>query len=435
MHVIGRFAALSLPLTLGLMAGCAAREEPATPEANAALHYRRAFELLDTAGEDGRRLFEDAEFIIGLDKPYDPQAWSSSLEACSPALEEMDIASRIELCQFGPDDLPSESRPWLGQARRLARVNGVWTWDRFQAGRSDEAMEGLRRGFALARHLGTETNLVSSLVSIAVASITMDGLRRALAEDRLGPASLEAADALLRGLPYGVVSFEPGMRGEKAAFTKLGNEWMKSEDPLVAFDAYLQSQRPSPRLERPNSLDGLSPRRRQLLMWGLPEDREDDVAGTREIFRQDLEFFLGRFDELARLAGEPYDRVRDSLRKLRRVEEVAADHPPEHILCCLLQPALSSAIQSRMKTESRLRGLRGMIKLRLFMLKHGRVPARDDVELPADTCSGQPMTLERANDELIFRSDVEDSDPEAASRAPFYFGVYKLPIPADLRGR
>ncbi|MEK7466605.1 MAG: serine protease [Planctomycetota bacterium] len=398
---------------------------------NAAVEYERMFALLAKAADAGREVREEAYPLVGNDKPYDPERWGRSVAIVGEILQGMDGASSIGFCRFSPPrDAPNE-RPWLGEARNLARVNMVWTWHRVVTGKFEKAMAGWWRGFALARHIAQDGDLVDGLVGIAIASIQIDTMRRALLEDRLDLHQLGDLSEFLQEQPYGVLSLRPAFRGERLNMARLGDQWMASSDPLVACDEYFRGMRIEPDYRPETALDRMSPRQRQLTLHGLPAGMKDDIAATRDVVRKEIDDLLDRIAAAEGPATLPWDEAREAMRSALEVDAPAGS--PENLLARILCPALLASMKSRMKCESRLRGVIGMISLRQSMKQFNRVPAPDKTRLPHDTCTGEKMTLEVTDSELVFRCNLEENDPEGQRRDPFYNGVYRLPIPETLR--
>lgn len=203
--------------------------EPARPP-YAALRHRLTPSMLDQTPGNAAILYGRACLLAAQDTEWEKRSedvyrWleqplgelpleevRAALARYGTVLHELALAARRETCQW---DLPVRSEhvalllPELSRLRQLARILAVRTRLAIAEERHDDAVDDLRTGFAMARHLGEAPLLIHSLVGMAIASMTTDCLQEL--EQAPGAPNLYWAVTFL---PRPVVSIRPAVETE-----------------------------------------------------------------------------------------------------------------------------------------------------------------------------------------------------------------------------
>jgi hypothetical protein len=325
---------------------------------------------------------------------YQDRQWDDpEVPACLEALVERDQRA-LELVREAAErpryrsDLdwahPSKALfPHLNSARWLSHFLAASAVVAAERGDSAEALERVRLGLVMARHVSEEPTLLSQLVVEAIDGVTMSGAQRVLKHRPLPEREArQLADELDR-LDYSVLS-QKVREGERA------------------FGLYVF---------------GLARRNRLLPFWTSVGGESHLRRGfwwayaypLRPWLYADELQYLAHMEAVERvMALPPHERARASM--LGRVRS-AGDRPPRWALVSgLLLPAYVSAEQKALTALAGRHLLRTAIGLELHRQNHGCYPSRVDElresgwDVPTDPFSGDDFIYCSAGDRFTLYS-------------------------------
>jgi hypothetical protein len=161
---------------LGSVLAVAASAQPADemPKVsdNAALQYWQAFGMLPALDAEQEKLLEDWDTV-----PLDDAA-VKLLEQSRTSVMYLRRGAKLQRCDWGLDynDGVSLHLPHLAKARTLARIAALDARQAFNQRRSNDAREDVMSLMALARHVGADPILVSTIVRYGIESLAIDAV-------------------------------------------------------------------------------------------------------------------------------------------------------------------------------------------------------------------------------------------------------------------
>ena len=285
---------------------------------------------------------------------------SAYLAANAQALEILHKAAAIEGCRFDVD-FPQGygiSLLHIAKLRHAAQMLELQAMMKVEAGKPDEGAMAIEDSFAIARALQNEPVLISQLVRLSVASLSVSSLERVLSRTTLGEqqltdlsktiASQENPEALMRGLA-----------GERCTGEDLFNNFSRYSGPVTKPAA-------------------------ELPLWQL--------SGLKAM---DHLRYLQLMAELVRIAGGSAKDVRDITKNLeKKVHQV----PRLYFQTTKLVSWLEGVNEEQLKIFARLRSARVGIAVERFRMANGRLPDLLDEltpkwldTVPADPFDDQPI--------------------------------------------
>ena len=321
------------------------------------------------------------------------------------ALRQADYAARLDNLDW--QLLPKLRRdgyhlvvPEMQAFRSLANALYVRCRIELANGRFDDALVTAKTMFALSRHVGEHPTFVGTLVSLGIASITIEALEEMLQQP--GCPNLYWA---LTDLPQPFLDLRQGLQGERLLLeTDLG----KVDERVPMTAAQLEKV-----VDRWHTLMGTSPKypgpgmrewaaaqakdeahvqaaRKRLVESGLAEDKVKQFPALQVVLLDGkLSFELARDDSL-KLITLPYWQAAPRMDAL----QVNKKSPFYRLVPTLLKIRWGQA-----RLERQLALLRCVEGLRLYAAEHaGQLPAKlADVPVPLsnDPFTGQPFLYQR----------------------------------------
>jgi hypothetical protein len=186
---------------------------------NAALRYWQAFEQLPKPSPATSKIFDADWNTI----PFDAAALKILNDGATP-LKLFHRGAKLERCDWGIDyaDGPATLLPQVQKARTLARLACFRARYRMEKGKDDEAVDDLLDVFALARHVGYKSPLISLLVGYALDQVAIETAARHL--PKMSAKALDKLVAGLNKLPAGG-SFRDALQADK----QFGSVWLKAQ--------------------------------------------------------------------------------------------------------------------------------------------------------------------------------------------------------------
>jgi hypothetical protein len=406
---------------------------------NAAVYYHRAMQLLQQASVPpeprpegwkslATRIYEcstdddsDAAF------PFETARELLALDTTRLILDELQRAARCASADWGLHNRPHQITlllPEIQETRNLGRLLVTQARVDLHDGRPEAALDRLRQGYALARHLGTDSTLmIQTLVGIAIA-----GHMNHWAERLIQAPSAPNLYWMLAGRPRPFVSMARGIEGEReileselpALRTIDQRTWSLDESQSFADDLV----RVMPIIGAPASpadragvaaLVALAyPRARQALIDAGRTPEQVDAMPTLQAAAIDAYHrFLRYRDDVGKSALLPYWQSYQlagavEQRMSRDMSQKLQD--PLATVFQLLLPATRAAIMAEVRTERQFDALQTVEALRLYAAGHdGKLPATlADLDAlapaPIDTATGQPFVYSRESDTVAHLS-------------------------------
>jgi hypothetical protein len=312
-------AVISLALLLAQVAMGRAQEKfdfPPVAE-NAALQYWQGFAKLPALDAKQEKLLDNwAKEPLGV-------ATSSLLDQCQDSLKFLHRGAKLRKCDWGLDysDGISMQLPHLSKARTLARVAALDARRALAVGNTDAAGNDMVGIVAMARHIGSDTTLVSALVCFAMEGMVVD-----LAAPLIPELNVPYDEALK--------AFESLPPRPRLDVTLAGDKRLASSMIQQLLDA--ERQRPGSWLET------------WLAMLGPNGPESLKHPGSLEEITKQLEGFFATYDELAKLVVLPpaeFEAQFPPFVKRARAANRMAD---------LLLPSVDQALMTFRRGEARM---------------------------------------------------------------------------------
>lgn len=288
-------------------------------------------------------------------------------------------------------------------------------------GRFDDALEALKAGYAMARHVGGGPLLIQSLVGLAVSDVMSRRVEEWIA--RPGSPNLYWA---LTALPRPLIDmrlamdFEmhwphwsysgPGRLEEDPAAAKhwarllvdMGGTW-PGEDEAVqrSYTAWVMRLYPTAK--------------RMLVQRGRSREKVEAMPVEQAVGLWMMEPYLQERDRLCKWAYLPYWQAREGLKQAvadfeRQREKVDAHTAP--LLSTL--GALQAPMFARDRNERTIAALRTLEAIRMYGANHdGRLPERlsdCDVPIPINALTGRALDYHKRGDTAVLEAPSEDPD-------------------------
>jgi hypothetical protein len=332
------------------------------------------------------------------------------------ALREVDRAARRAYCEWELTDRIKEDGiflliPDIQGIREFATFLTVRARLEMAEGRLDRALETLRTGFAMARHVGDGTTLIQALVGIAVATRMVEQL-----EEWLGQPGASNMYWSLTDLPRPLIELRKPLQGEKlwlvGTFAQLRDVDRPHLSPeqregLVAVAAGLVTERFDPRDPPPDTATRLAvmawvakdypAAKAALLAAGRKPDEVEALPALQVVLSAAVREFERRRDDMFKWASLPYTEARPALMRANReiIEERSA-RPDALSIAQQLLPGVVKVVDAAARLDRRIAALRCIEAVRLHAAAHdGKPPAAlsdvTEVPIPGDPITGKPF--------------------------------------------
>jgi len=314
-----------------------------------------------------------ADVLLALSK-YDSQ------------IEELRAASRLPYSRFPVDYSKDEPAaillPHLAMMKSCLQVLRLRATAELQNGEADKAAEDIKLMLYLTQSLRTEPILISHLVRIAMAAITLQPVYDGLAEHRWNDAELASLDTELSKFDF-LADYEFAMHGEMS-FGLAETEYLRRSRNFQALD-YDESGGHNSEA----SHWGLRLAPASLFYWN-----ELTIAQMHE------QWTLPLVDAQKQIVHANAVRDNDAavLKQLQRGW-------PYNFLARMIFPAVRKSVVKFARAQSSLDLARTAIALERYRLAHGEYPEALDAlapqfmdKVPHDIIGGQPLHYQRTSD-------------------------------------
>ena len=420
-----------------------------TTPGNAADHYRRATQNLRDEAPPGLEPFEAYEQWLKVpvkDLPLDEMA--RFLKRCESTFQEVDAGARCEQCDWGlTAELRKKGVGALGAdlraIRSIGRLLALRCRYELAQGRTQDAMQTLRSGFALARHLADAPWLLFAIYGMEISSLMLDALEE----------FIEAADAPslywpLTDLPRPLFDMRKQMQGERVgvygtfpgAAEMAGDLHAKPWAPkqianLMFILGYVEDNDDRTRIEKAADNVKMLLRvaaqheaaKKALLDEGRPKELVDAMPHLQVALLVSLRQWDNVFDESLKCQGLPYPDLTTALARaeVRQREIMEGPNGPAIPIARLLLVRVRKVFALRAQIDRRVAALRCVEAVRLYAAAHdGKLPASlgaiTDVPIPADPVTGQPFAYRQVGDRAFLSSTPFPGQPGDNADTPTY---------------
>lgn len=365
-------------------------------------------------------------------------AWSENIRAMPPkelewvkttsSLKELDRAARRTYCDW-------EMLPRLredGISTLLPDVQGFRDYARLLVARArfeaaareyDKAVETLKTGFALARHISQGGTLIHSLVGMAIAAQMCE-----LIEELMTYPGMPNLYFALTSLPHPFLDLHYGLEGERVMIDSLlpGIREAIRNPKAKPLNVDFLKEKLQP-IER--EFMGLN-KGKEILLLGVmalkvyPEAKKtlmalgftaEQVAAlpmTQVVLMNEVYLYDKTYDEIVKWSTLPYTEGKPWVDlALRQEETIKKENNFGGSLGRLLLPAVARVFEAQVRLERRLAGLRVLEAIRLYAATHkGKLPATlddiKDVPVPVDPVTGKPFAYKAEGEKFTLTSPV-----------------------------
>ena len=263
--------------------------------------------------------------------------------------------------------------------KQLAQLSRWAAIQKAREGKTDEAVQILKSGFAMAASLEPEPILISELVRIAAVTILVQGMEQALFEN-------DFTEVQLGQLAEMVTATE--VRETNGVFRAMAGErafGLSSMD--ISYQQFAQV----------SSWGGATPN-----FSSLEELGKAAMFGARRglgMHARDKVFYLETIEGWERAAQLDYPEM---LRETERVHAEATEqmeaHPIRYLISRLMLPALGGYAKKEVFMAARLRCARTALAIQMYRARHdGKLPNLGELtpgflpEIPRDPADNQPL--------------------------------------------
>lgn len=375
----------------------------------AALYYRAIFEQ-----EQARRLYsEEFENIANwTEMPADQlprEDVRKLLDRFDRIFTEANIGARrsrahwdIPLREEGPGTILNEMQEFRSLARLFLLRAELALLDR----NYEEASRCLQTALAMSRHVSESGTLISSLVGIASARISLNAVEQWIATP--GSPNLYWA---LTALPDPLVDMSIGMQSEMIWMlpsipfgdlldktilsTEQGRELAKSVVEMLESYGAEESAMSSETALMAIVMSAYPFVKRELIASGRKESEVEAMPAIQVFLLTNIKTFQEFMEEVVAWSGRPYWELQTVGGNLdQHMSEVS--NRKDGYLVRLFAPSASSASASAVRLQRQLAMLRTVEAIRLFAADHkGRLPANlaeiTEVPIPIDPVTNQPF--------------------------------------------
>jgi hypothetical protein len=420
-----------------------------TTPGNAADHYRRATQNLREEAPPGLEPFEAYGQWLKpplKDLPLDDMA--RFLKRCESTLREVDAGARCEQCDWGlTAELRQKGIGALGAdllaIRSIGRLLALRCRYELAQGRTQDAMQTLRSGFALARHVADAPWLLFAFYGMEISSRMLDVLEE----------FIQAADAPslywpLTDLPRPLFDMRKQLQGEREAVygTFPGAAEMAGDLPakpwtpgqianLMFIWGYVEDNDDRTRIGKAADEVKMLLRvaaqheaaKKVLLDEGRPKELVDAMPHLQVALLVSLRHWDHVFDESFKCQSLPYPELMTALDRAEVRQREVMDDPnsPAMPIARLLPVRVRQIFAVRAQIDRRVAALRCVEAVRLYAAAHdGKLPASldeiKDTPIPLDPVDGKPFGYRVVGDHAFFSSSPFPGQPANNGNTPTY---------------
>jgi hypothetical protein len=405
---------------------------------NAAIAYARATRLMVQNQDWNEQARQSGEWLqLSLDQ-LPVETVTAVLRSQAAALSELKKATLRERSDW---EIPIHTEgvnallPHLSELRSAIRLLALEIRLSILDRQFDEAIDGLRAGFTVARHCGDSTLLIEGLVGVAIAQQMLSVVEELVQQP--GAPNLYWA---LTDLPPAYLTLWQATLWERSfIYAHLPILREIGKRPIVTADllqAWNQLQHMGHPLGSDRSMEardqaalamaglgwiGFPVARQGLLDQGATPEQVDGWSAAEVLVRFVGEGYFQQRDQFYKNLALPYPAAKQALARAEAgLEQALAQAPLQNVLSRMLLPALSRAVDRFAELDRQFAMLRCVEAVRFHAAQHKlQLPSAldqvDGMPIPLDPMSGLPFVYRIEGSTAVLEAPPA---PEGAVRRP-----------------
>jgi len=401
---------------------------------NAALHYYRASNMLPTHTE-----IEEIRDNISdwLDFPIDQlprKEIESAISHYRSSLHLVDLAVKCDKCDW---DLPIEDGysmllPGLSDFRDIAKVIALQARLQIADGKYNEAIDTLKKGFVMSRHIADGPTLIQDLVGISISAFLLNDIEQFVQQ----PDTPNLYWALT-AMPQPFIDMRQAMQYEKDAlyteFPQLKDIETAKLTPLEVSEllsAFMRVMEDIGVDVAGNKFLSVGwvmlhyqDAKRFLAEHGRSKAQIEAMPAGQSVLIYQLQQYKQIRDDIFKWFNVPYRRAYEGMKKAeQQLKEKMGNSLRANIFTALL-PAISKAYLMTARLDRHIAMLRCVEAVRMYGADHdGKLPGSLDeikqVPIPLDPVTGKSFIYEVTDGKAVFEAPVSPSGK--SKRRPRY---------------
>lgn len=318
---------------------------PTDDRFNAALAYRKAFDLL--AGIPDLSELTDTVYAQMESDPsravYQGTAVRRLLEVSSEAIELARLGANLKYAEFGTDRAQGFNMlmPHISTMRNLSRLMTIQSRAMRANGHSEESADVVADLLRMSRHAASDDVLIGSLVGVSCATLAFESIEDAVARGELDPMS---AQRLLSGLDADTEDQFSFANAIESEYGLLIDSITEMEDPGFELGELL----------------------------GSVSNNEDSLM-LMDFEREELLEMIDQMGPAYTMAAEAF-REPDPAKARLLIDQLETElgDGTYGAVATIFMPSLSRALESKLHTDEQIKGFEKMLRA----IASGEDPAR-----------------------------------------------------------
>jgi hypothetical protein len=318
-----------------------------------------------------------------------------ALSKYAPAIEDLRVAGRLPLSRF-PLNYDAEHPydillPHLADLKKCSQVLQLRAVAELQNGQSDQALADVKLSLRLADSIRNEPFLISHLVRIAMANLTLQPVWEGLADHKWSDAQLAELEQALAALDF-LADYEFAMRGERACSIAAVEHLRHTRNFRALSGGFDESS--SDQSAADNPMEQIAGAAFHLIPSAVFYHNEMTIA---QMHQQRVFPIV----DIGRRTVSP-EMTRQAV---TAIEEMRQHKSPNNILACLLLPEMEGCASKFGYAQSAADLARGACALERHRLAHDKYPESLNAlapqfleKIPGDVINGEPLHYRRTDD-------------------------------------
>jgi len=415
---------------------------------NAAVLYDKA--ALQIKEQSLQQAVQKAEKFLDVPSgKLDVDKLEAALAPFDRVFETLELASRRETCDwllpFREQNPITMLLPELQQMREFARLLALRARVQIARGQVNEAIQTLRIGYTMGRHVAEGPTLVNALVGMAVCGM--------MSEEMAGLIQLPDAPNLywaLTELPRPLIPLRKAADAEMHMLYLMWPELkdLLTEDRSLAYWQAFLDKLPKQMAEWGTHMEPWQARlamtalaikaypvaRQALIDSGLSPQEVDKLPVPQVILRHTIRVFEEYRDDTFKWFALPYYEAREGLKRAEDRLRTEATRREAIPLASLFLPAVAAAKQAQARTDRTIAVLRAVEAIRMYGANHDRrlpdsLAAITAVPVPKDPMTGNAFVYRVEGDKAILEAPALEGESWSPRSALRY--VIRFATPAD----
>ena len=425
-----------------------------TVPGNAADHYRQAIRNMEQDAHLERDYYLAVEKWMALSLKDLPQEEAGKLlKSCESTFKEMDAGARSEWCEWGMTDeirkkglkgLDSTFHDFMG-LRKIAALLTLKVRYELAQGRTGQAARTLQTGFAMARHIGDSSTILTALFGVAISNLMLERVEEFIQQPDAPSFFWPWTD-----LPRPFIDFRRPLQGERVMIYGLFPGAAEAASDLRAKPWTPEQVRTlvevCRQLDKNNSLVGEKAEEEKLLHLaakqkgikkilidqGRPKDIVDAMPDEEVALLLALQHYDVMFDEFLKWQSLPFWESHPAMVKMEEHLKKRQDDEdgPTVALAHLFDPSPTKYFAAQVRIDRRIAALRCVEAVRLYAADHGsKLPSKleeiKDTPVPLDPVTGKPFDYRIAGERAFLTCAPFPDQPADNANTPSFELILK----------